>query len=211
MNFAYYLKYRGTRFPVRVSETTLGRSADCPIVLSNPLASRQHAKVVLKSGGVLEIVDLGSSNGTRVNGELITSPRALASGDVISIGSDLLEVELVPNARIGLERVSTDEEEDTDREISFDTETSILTRLQFIETMITNARETRTPTKFTMPIRRAIDQYVATRKKFGRGEALRIASAVEAIRAWCVDGSVDDWYYDTMERIEPFLDRPEPG
>src|SRR5262249_59655736 len=91
------VKHVESRVLLQLGEATLGRSADCRIVLSSPIASRHHAKLLL-AGGALRIVDLGSANGTRVNGELIgREPRPLASGDIISIGSDLLEVVAVPD------------------------------------------------------------------------------------------------------------------
>src|SRR3712207_8041926 len=62
---------RSTLFPY----TTLFRSlADCDIVLSDPNVSRHHAEV-RPSGDGFEVADLGSTNGTRVNGVTVTGDR----------------------------------------------------------------------------------------------------------------------------------------
>lgn len=90
------LEHRGTLFPVRGSELTLGRSSYASIVVNNPLASREHAVVRLVAGK-LEVVDLGSRNGTFVNGVRVTAPQRLEVGDRITIGADVIDV-LRPSA-----------------------------------------------------------------------------------------------------------------
>lgn len=56
------------------------------ILIPHPSISRQHARVTLSPAGVT-LEDLQSHNGTQVNGERLQRPRALLSGDVVSIGS----------------------------------------------------------------------------------------------------------------------------
>jgi pSer/pThr/pTyr-binding forkhead associated (FHA) protein len=204
---SYQLRYRGTRFPLRLTETTIGRSHYCPIVLSNPLASRQHAKIIVRDDGGLEIIDLGSSNGTRVNGELIAVPRRLAPGDIISIGSDMLEVVTVPGAG-ELPRISEeDEAPDTGR--SPDGGTSLQTTLQFIEGLVATAIDSPTASNIALSVRRATDQYLlGKRSRFDWREALRLAAAIEALRAAFPDGSLDAWCAETLAKIEPHLKRP---
>jgi FHA domain len=63
---------------------TLGRG-DVEIHLEDPFASSQHAKV-RRQGRTLVVEDLGSTNGTYLNGELLTGPQPLHDGDVIKIG-----------------------------------------------------------------------------------------------------------------------------
>ena len=70
-------------------ELFLGRSWDCDIVISSPNASRSHAGVGL-NGGVVEIRDMGSTNGTFVNGERIGEPTVLLPGDRIEIGGKIV-------------------------------------------------------------------------------------------------------------------------
>jgi pSer/pThr/pTyr-binding forkhead associated (FHA) protein len=85
------LEYRGTLFPVRTGEVTLGRSSYSSIVIENPLASRDHAAVRVVSGK-LEVRDLGSKNGTVVNGQRIAQPYLLEVGDRVKIGTDVIDV-----------------------------------------------------------------------------------------------------------------------
>jgi len=85
------LQFRGTLFPIRAGEVTLGRSGYASIVVNNPLTSREHALVRL-SGDTLELVDLGSKNGTFVNTTRVTSAIALNDGDRIKIGTDVIDV-----------------------------------------------------------------------------------------------------------------------
>lgn len=71
------------------SATTLGRLAECEIVITDPGASRRHAQIVRRDDGFV-ITDLGSTNGTLVNGEPVRE-RLLVDGDRITIGSTVLE------------------------------------------------------------------------------------------------------------------------
>jgi pSer/pThr/pTyr-binding forkhead associated (FHA) protein len=58
----------GERFLLSRSSTIIGRAEDCDVRLNDPLASRRHAEVRRESWRYL-LTDLGSRNGTRVNGE----------------------------------------------------------------------------------------------------------------------------------------------
>jgi hypothetical protein len=67
----------------------VGRHASAQFVLGDPLVSRNHFRVVHEDAG-WKIYDLGSRNGTRVNGERITN-RPLADGDKIVVGTTEIE------------------------------------------------------------------------------------------------------------------------
>lgn len=96
----FLLKLCDMRFPLRLGETLLGRSPYCSIVLSGSRVSREHAALRVTAAGPT-IQDLGSRNGTRVNGELLTGVRQLAPGDRIEIGTQTIELEVAgqPTAR----------------------------------------------------------------------------------------------------------------
>lgn len=66
----------------------IGRSRTCMVTLASPDASRRHAEIVAVPGGYL-LRDLGSTNGTFVNGQR-ADERTLAGGDRIEIGNELL-------------------------------------------------------------------------------------------------------------------------
>lgn len=76
----------------------LGRIAGCDIVIDDTKASRRHARI-LSSGGVVEVEDLGSSNGTLLNGKPVQK-RVLRDGDVIQIGATSLTFREVSAARV---------------------------------------------------------------------------------------------------------------
>jgi class 3 adenylate cyclase len=79
---------------VVAAELLIGR-ADADITIDDPLVSRRHA-LVRPGAGVIEIEDLGSTNGTWVNGERIAEPRQLMRGDTVAVGTTLIEVEVAP-------------------------------------------------------------------------------------------------------------------
>src|SRR5262249_19623382 len=66
-------------------EVTLGRSRSSTIVVDHERASRIHARVVRRGADVV-VEDLGSRNGTRVNGAKILAPTRVAGGDEIAVG-----------------------------------------------------------------------------------------------------------------------------
>jgi pSer/pThr/pTyr-binding forkhead associated (FHA) protein len=82
------------------SETNLGRGSDCDIQLDDPQVSRHHAVIRFLEGRFF-IKDLGSSNGTFVNKELV-SLNPLDNGDLIQVGDTLLRIRLLgdPDATI---------------------------------------------------------------------------------------------------------------
>ena len=67
-------------------ENVLGRDPDVAVWIDLNSVSRRHARVVV-ADGVARLEDLGSRNGTLVNGEPVTSERPLANGDRIKIGA----------------------------------------------------------------------------------------------------------------------------
>ena len=72
-------------FHLREGDTVqIGRVPDNNVVLNNSHVSRHHAVLVWRGEG-FELSDLGSSNGTLINGERITQPRILQDGDVIRL------------------------------------------------------------------------------------------------------------------------------
>jgi ABC transport system ATP-binding/permease protein len=72
-------------------ELVIGRE-DATVTIDDSELSRRHAVVRPVDGGV-EIEDLGSLNGTYVNGERIAGPRRLSGGDSIKLGQTVIELE----------------------------------------------------------------------------------------------------------------------
>lgn len=80
----------GQRFPLG-SPAVVGRSKDADIVIDDPYASDLHLRFSLQDGTVV-LHDLGSTNGTYVNGRRVTVPTSLSRGDAVQIGKTVLEV-----------------------------------------------------------------------------------------------------------------------
>ena len=71
--------------------TSIGRHDDCQIRIKSSQVSRRHCEL-FEAGGKLAIRDLGSSNGTFVNGKKITGQQVLKSGDELTVGTVTLRV-----------------------------------------------------------------------------------------------------------------------
>lgn len=83
----------GREHPLRPGTTVAGREGD--ILLSDGRASRRHAQIT-NSDGVVQVEDLGSTNGTKVNGQALApgEKRTLSGGDKVSFGGIELQLSL---------------------------------------------------------------------------------------------------------------------
>ncbi len=79
------------RIPVSGAPIRIGRAPECELVLRDSRVSRRHARLTARDG-VLVLTDLGSTNGTLVNGHRVTEV-ALGAGDRIQIGETTLVIE----------------------------------------------------------------------------------------------------------------------
>jgi FHA domain len=83
---------RGSAFAIG-DEITIGRAATCTIGMpDDSFVSQLHARVY-REAGLAMIEDLGSTNGTYVNGKRLTAPEQVTKGDRVQIGSTVFEVE----------------------------------------------------------------------------------------------------------------------
>jgi len=87
----------GASFPLSRTPVILGREEGVGITIHDPEISRRHARISWQEGGHV-IEDLGSTNGTMLNGVPITGPQRLAPGDMIGMGQTLLEFQWQPVA-----------------------------------------------------------------------------------------------------------------
>jgi pSer/pThr/pTyr-binding forkhead associated (FHA) protein len=83
------------------SEAQLGKGPRNDIVIADPAVSSSHALIRAEDGGGYTVSDLGSRNGTFVNGERISEPRQLNHGDVIGIGLTKLTFRLRDHSETG--------------------------------------------------------------------------------------------------------------
>ncbi len=83
----------GKRLVVGPGGATLGRSRQCDVVLDDPNVSRQHAEIRPR-GGSWVLSDLGSTNGSCLNGRRIEGPEVVKPGDEIELGTSSIRFEL---------------------------------------------------------------------------------------------------------------------
>jgi adenylate cyclase len=83
--------YFDTPYDLPEGATSLGRADENDIVLGGDLVSRKHARLLVE-GDALRIEDLGSRNGSRVNGAPLQGARPLSPGDIVTLGENTLSV-----------------------------------------------------------------------------------------------------------------------
>ena len=75
-------------------DVIIGREGEVSALLDDPQLSRRHALLRRDAAGSITIEDLGSTNGTFVNGQLLQGCQVLSAGDVVKVGSTTIEVQL---------------------------------------------------------------------------------------------------------------------
>src|SRR5579859_7321668 len=88
-------KEAGRQFAFEQTQVVIGREAECDVVLYDPGVSRKHARI-FSEGNFYFVEDMGSSNGTKVNGSIIKKHR-LADGDAVALGPVVFNF----NAKVG--------------------------------------------------------------------------------------------------------------
>ena len=88
--YAAWLDVGDRPFPLVGKTLSLGRARDNNVVFTSTKVSRRHALVHAQGGAEFSLVDLGSSNGTHLNGRRVVHPIPLQHGDVIQIGEQSL-------------------------------------------------------------------------------------------------------------------------
>ena len=83
----------GKRLVVGPGGVTVGRSRQCDVTLDDPNVSRTHAEIRPR-GGSWVLTDLGSTNGSRLNGRRLDGPEVLKPGDQIELGTSRIQFEL---------------------------------------------------------------------------------------------------------------------
>jgi len=83
----------GKRLVVGPAGVTVGRSRQCDVTLDDPNVSRTHAEIRPR-GGSWVLTDLGSTNGSRLNGRRLDGPEVLKPGDEIELGTSRIKFEL---------------------------------------------------------------------------------------------------------------------
>lgn len=81
---------QGQEFEVN-DVVVMGRSDETDVVIDDPYASEFHLRLVSQENGMM-LHDLGSTNGTYVNGRRVSAPTELKRGDTIQVGKTVMEI-----------------------------------------------------------------------------------------------------------------------
>jgi DNA-binding winged helix-turn-helix (wHTH) protein len=82
----YWIVWETKQVPLAEGDNIVGRGTDAAVWIDAPGVSRYHARIVVRKGEAT-LEDLGSKNGTYVKGHRVTTPRRLANGDQVRLGS----------------------------------------------------------------------------------------------------------------------------
>lgn len=205
------IRYDGQEYQLTQRQTLAGRSRRCVIVLNSRLASREHC-VFERSGAALTLIELGSKNGTWVNGERVTRRRQLAKGDEIRIGSDHLEVieetraAAAPEPRRQIEtqrmaRKPSDEAFEDDSTATVD-HASVL---DLAEVLLETAGGPEQRPQTTRVILAAVDELLdhagLTQPYLGVEEERRLRTIADRVQSWWPDGSLNAWRQGLESRL----------
>lgn len=204
------IRHLGQIYQLAQRQTLVGRSRRCTIVLNSRLASREHC-VLERSGAALTLIELGSKNGTWVNGERVSRRRQLATGDEIRIGSDHLEV--IENARpaegeprkqvetLRMARKPSEEQFEDDSTATVD-HASVL---DLAEVLLETAGGTEQRPQTTRVILAAVDELLdhagLTQPYLGVAEEHRLRVIADRVQSWWPDGSMNAWRHGLESRL----------
>lgn len=83
---------RGTTLPLTSSAILIGRAPSCTLVLDDDYSSSRHARI-FPSGDQWVLEDLGSTNGTFIGNQRVSSPTPLSPGTQVRIGQSVVELQ----------------------------------------------------------------------------------------------------------------------
>jgi hypothetical protein len=92
-----YVEHRGDSIELPPGETIVGRDVGCALRFNDPVVSRRHLRFIRRAHEIF-VEDLGSSNGTLLNGAKIDAPMRLAGGDTITLGGCSLTLRVLDSA-----------------------------------------------------------------------------------------------------------------
>lgn len=188
----------------------VGRSPYCTIVLANTRASRRHCAIRLENEE-LWLEDLESSNGTWVNQERVVGRAKIGHGDVVRIGTDVLEIQTEAEGSLSIAEVRRETVGHMDAVLGSEldsTTTLEALSIDFIEDLVSGASQAADPARTSDSMRRALDELLAQRTKSGAplapSESARMLKAAEAIVSYNPSGLGQIW----LDRIRAKLGAP---
>jgi pSer/pThr/pTyr-binding forkhead associated (FHA) protein len=197
----YRIQYRTTLFPIRSGEVTLGRSSYASIVVNNPLASREHA-VIRPVGERLELVDLGSKNGTLLNGRRVEGRAWLEAGDRIKIGTEILEIVRAPVQDPGALRVPTHPGR-VGGHLEGETTVHWNRALDLAESLIDGCTEDSLRPTTAETIQQVLEEFLSgmSSSELGGRDLERVRRIVAVLGSWSLPAAFDDWRMSVEARL----------
>jgi pSer/pThr/pTyr-binding forkhead associated (FHA) protein len=201
----FWFEHRGMRYRIHEGETLVGRGGRSALFIDVPSVSREHA-IVRRAAEHVEITDLGSSNGTFVNGERLTGTRTLAAGDEVRLGGAALlvgatDAPMPSNVGAGIEIIEQ-QSHAPHSELSTEPEFS---SIDVLESLVVGAGSSQNPTELAQMIKSSVDRLLDTAhkkgQKIGPDQAARIVSIVEIVAGWFPDGTLSSWAKSTSTRL----------
>lgn len=205
------IRHLGQIYQLAQRQTLVGRSRRCTIVINSRLASREHC-VLERSGAALTLIELGSKNGTWVNGERVARRRQLATGDEIRIGSEHLEV--IENARpndvieprrqvetLRMARKPSDEQFEDDSTATVDHASVLDLAEVLLETAGGPDQRPQTTRVILAAVDELLDHAGLTQPYLGVTEEHRLRVIADKVQSWWPDGSMNTWRQGLESRL----------
>lgn len=200
----FWFEYRGARYVIRQGETLVGRGDECTLQVDDVAVSRQHL-MVRRSGDIVTLTDLGSSNGSIVNGQPLLGTRTLKPGDRVTIGKselslgvrDSIESTVPPGIEI-LEQRRMPSQAEISTEPEFST-------VAVLESLVKNRGAAEDPLQLAWMVRKSVDHLLAGMQNRGAGlgpeHRTRLRSVVVEAESWITDGSFAEWSAEIRRKI----------
>lgn len=187
-------------------------------MLDDPTASRRHA-ILWRAGQRLSVTDLGSANGTFLNGERVEGTRSLAVDDRLFIGRSVLKVGAIPNQE------STGEESppasgashqpvapgiELIEQRAAQSHTQAATEpyynsLEVLESLASSPHAAEEPAALSAMIRSSVDRLLTNMQRRGIAlppeQADRLLAIVHDVAGWMPNRALDDWVVGVRRQL----------
>ncbi len=192
----------------------IGRGVGCELHIDDPTSSRRHAALEFR-GGRLTVRDLGSRNGTFLNGDRVTDAKALVQGDRLLVGESLFTVgvaddgSLVERDRLGLPPAVADGlalvEQGGQRAQPQDATQPHVGTIEVIESLLSSPHAEDEPVALASMVQSSVDRLLANLERrdvsLPESELRRLVALMDRVVAWFPDGSLDDWRAKVRARL----------
>ncbi len=186
----------------------LGRSPYCSVVVNSPMVSRQHCALRLGPDG-LKVVDLGSTNGTRVNTEVVRGTSSVKDGDTLRIGADPIEIlELDESVSRRTSQETHSRLDAMDAPPSSHPEPVTLTgtnTLDLIEALVDSKTAPEAADRLSRTVQRIVNEWLESSRSVDRpipsAIAARLAGVADRVSSWFADGELEEWRKRVQRRL----------